>query len=116
MIQPRDRMYLKLMALPILFFFSAVFVEILLESFIKNAKGPLLYLADPINIAIPYLMFILLVAGLGFAVHSIYTWWVWQSGKGECCHVCGGIVRLRDGRYGLFWHCLACGKNRNSGR
>lgn len=35
----------------------------------------------------------------------------WEQGKGASCPSCGGMVTERDGRYGPYMKCLACGRN-----
>ncbi|MCP5197559.1 MAG: hypothetical protein H6974_12380 [Gammaproteobacteria bacterium] len=46
------------------------------------------------------------------AIYQTYTLWKWRRGSIGCCFSCGGIVAQKYGRYGLYEHCLACGKNR----
>jgi len=37
--------------------------------------------------------------------------WLWTQGKTDFCDNCGGMVSVRNGCYGPYAHCLACGKN-----
>ena len=50
--------------------------------------------------------------GLLWFLKETYTLWLWHQGKVNLvCPYCAGIVVHRNGRYGPYIHCLACGKN-----
>jgi len=45
------------------------------------------------------------------------TFRLWQWGKGadvETCHSCGCMVSHKNGRYGPYYKCLACGSNKST--
>lgn len=47
------------------------------------------------------------------ALYRTFQLWRWQQGKTDACRSCGGMVVVRDGRYGLYSRCLACGETRS---
>ena len=54
----------------------------------------------------------IITGGLGWFLVRTYALWKWHQGKARTiCPNCGGMVSHRNGRYGPYIHCLACGKN-----
>jgi hypothetical protein len=47
-----------------------------------------------------------------WSICQILKFWRWKQGEGEFCHSCGGMVVYKEGRYGPYFKCLACNKNR----
>ena len=47
-----------------------------------------------------------------WALHNTWRLFKWERGDNNepYCHVCGGLVDMKNGRYGLYYKCLACGK------
>jgi hypothetical protein len=48
---------------------------------------------------------------LSFGLSS-YKLWQWENCSGDSCSRCGGIALLKLGRYGPYFHCIACNRNR----
>lgn len=47
------------------------------------------------------------------AAYQGFRLWRWSAGRADCCDNCGGMLsEPRDGRYGPYVRCLACGKGR----
>lgn len=72
-----------------------------------NVVGQILYYLD---------WFSLLVMTLALLVFIWQTYRLWQFENGKidnCCHVCGGIVSEKHGRWGAYYKCLACSNNRS---
>jgi len=75
--------------------------------YVTDLVGQLLYYLDWIG------LFVMAIALLGF-IWQTYRLWQWENGNiDNCCHVCGGIVSERSGRWGDYYKCLACGNNRS---
>jgi hypothetical protein len=57
----------------------------------------------------------LLTCSLISGANNALRFWRWYQGDSseECCCFCGGLVNQKDGRYGLYYKCLACGKTRS---
>lgn len=108
-------MLLRLFALPFVLLLVALATLWFLGSFLPNQleNTPFASLAQhAIAFSLPAF---LLVSGAAavIAAYQGFQLWRWHEGKTDCCHNCGGMVRVRDGRYGLYMHCFACGKNRS---
>jgi hypothetical protein len=51
---------------------------------------------------------LLCASGLAITISS-YQLWKWEKGEAlETCHICGGMVLEKSGRFGLYYKCLAC--------
>jgi hypothetical protein len=47
-------------------------------------------------------------------VWQAFRLWKWTNCEmGNICYYCGGIVTEREGRFGSYFKCLSCGKNRS---
>jgi hypothetical protein len=57
--------------------------------------------------------YILSAAALLVALYQGFQLWRWHEGKADVCQNCGGMVAMRDGRYGPYVRCLACGTTRS---
>ncbi len=45
---------------------------------------------------------------------QVYELWQWQKGKRYSYHSCGGLVALKNGRYGLYYKYYACSASRSA--
>jgi hypothetical protein len=118
----KEKMILRLYRVPIFFFIGTLFflfLEILVPEYQENSLNtplsPLLIsLKQNIEMGCLWgsLIFTVLLC-LSF-LYSSYRYWKWYEGdNAETCRVCGGITTYRDGRFGPYYNCLACGKNRS---
>jgi hypothetical protein len=110
-----DRMLLRLFALPLVLLLVALATLWLLGSFVPDQLGNTLFAGlgqQAIGLSLPAFL-LLSGAAAVIAAYQGFQLWRWHEGKTDCCHYCGGMVTVRDGRYGLYVHCLACGKNRS---
>lgn len=55
----------------------------------------------------------MLAVGVIWAVYSSFRLYNWYKGNSETCYDCGGLTTQRNGRYGLYHKCLACGSTRS---
>lgn len=109
-----NKMLFRMFALPIFFLVLAVFGLYFLGDFVPNRlseSAVLEGLASGSRTAAPWVGAGLLLASLVLFVVRFYRLWHWSQGYSDCCFACGGIVDHRNGRYGRYKHCLACGKN-----
>ncbi len=57
---------------------------------------------------------LVMLLGLLWGIWQTYRLWQWENGNiDNCCHVCGGIVIEKRGRWGAYYKCLACSNNRS---
>lgn len=115
-ISREDKMWIRLFAPPLAL---AAFVSVaaaLLSLVIRDTieSGSMLapaamQLAQFIKV-VTGAVFVGVAAWLGYC---FYRAWAWYNQRGELCHYCGGIVSEKSGRFGLYHHCLQCGKNKS---
>jgi len=73
-------------------------------------------LADLITTAISMFSLLplaIIAWGILWLLWNLYRYWQWHEGKNQnVCPNCGGMITApREGRYGEYVKCLACGKN-----
>lgn len=112
-----NRMILRLYAYPILLLIGSFLAMYILGSFISNQLSQtslFLGIGDQTKSFAPTVGLILLGASLLWGLFSSFELWQWFNGRGgETCHNCGGMtVYHPNGRYGPYFKCMACGKNR----
>ena len=61
------------------------------------------------NITTPFLF----IASLITTIHCTWELWQLENGKSEGCYNCGGIVDMKNGRYGLYYKCRICNRTRS---
>jgi len=61
----------------------------------------------------PIVLSVCILGSVVLALAQTYSYWRWTGGHTESCSNCGGMVTHKNGRYGFYVHCLACGKNRS---
>jgi len=109
------RMLLRLYMFPILLFIGSLIVSYILGTILPNGfSGNFSILGEKARSITPIAGVSLLgFSGLWFIVNS-YKLWQWDRGNGyDACHVCGGLTSYHaNGRYGPYFKCMACGKNR----
>lgn len=110
-----NRMLLRLFALPLvlvlaalaLLWFFGLLVPDMLDSKILAGLGE-----QSAELALP--VFLIAIGGaVLIALYQGLQLWRWHQGKTDVCHNCGGMVAMRNGRYGPYVRCLACGKKRS---
>lgn len=52
------------------------------------------------------------LAAAGLVLHATFRTVQWRRGRGQLCDTCFGPTRHKEGRYGPYLKCLACGTNR----
>lgn len=114
----RNRMLLRLYAIPLLLAVAAVVVLWVLGLVVPDLFAGSPYLAalglKAQGLALPVSGGFVVAATLA-GVWQTVRWWRWNTGRADFCHNCGGMVQDRDGRRGRgpYVHCLACGTNRS---
>jgi hypothetical protein len=113
-----DRMLLRLYAYPILLLVASPTAGYFLGVWIPSRfAGPVIeQLGQQAASIAPWISGGLLIGSLLWGAYSTLRFWRWYQGTSEetCCHVCGGLVDMKEGRYGLYYKCLACGKTRSA--
>lgn len=61
----------------------------------------------------PMVLLVCILVSVIWALAQTYSYWRWTGGHTDNCSNCGGMVTHKNGRYGFYVHCLACGKNRS---
>jgi hypothetical protein len=115
-LNPETRMFIRLYIRPILFLLVAFILEIMGDIFQDNAfnNPKLTELSHIISTVLLWGSLAFLFLCLLSFLHSTYRYWKWYNGNdAEICHVCGGMVTYKDGKYGPYYKCLGCGKNRS---
>ena len=110
-----DRMIFRLYIVPSLLLFASLASSWLFGEAIPDhlAKSKILYgLASTSYKFASWVSLCLLAASLIGYVAQSYKLWQWRNCRGDFCVNCGGIAVARNGRYGPYYHCLACGINR----
>jgi hypothetical protein len=116
---PIEKMIFRLYAIPFLLLLGSLFADYFLGDWLPSRFAGVMIisqLSEKASSFAPWASGGLLVLSLAWAAHSSWRLWKWQQGgNGEpCCHVCGGLMDLHDGRYGLYYRCLACGNTRKA--
>lgn len=113
------KMLIRLFIFPILFVLGALFLEILSGSSEDNIfkTSYLTGLSQFFYAGCLWLSLALFALFWITFFYASYRYWKWYNGDDtEICHVCGGMVTGKDGKYGSYYKCLACGTNRSSNR
>ena len=97
---------LLVLALVVLLFLG-IFVPDLLTTKLLSPLG-----AQARGLALPA-CYALSAVGVLVGLYQAFQLWRWHEGKVDMCHNCGGMVVMRDGRYGPYVRCLACGTTRS---
>jgi hypothetical protein len=113
-----NKMLFKLYAFPILLLVGSLIVPYILSTVIPNhfAQSAILTgIGKQTQSIAPMAGLILLGASLLWGLFSSFELWQWTKGRGgETCHNCGGMTEYHpNGRYGPYFKCIACGKNRS---
>lgn len=112
----RDRMLFRLFALPLFLLVMAVVTLWFLGWFVPGQFSASPFLAplgqQAQRLALP-ICCVLTGAATIAATYQTVRVWLWTAGKTDSCDNCGGMVRYRNGRYGPYMRCLACGMNRS---
>jgi hypothetical protein len=111
-----DRMLLRLFAVPLILLLSAPVALWLLGSYIPSEFAGK-FIIDGLgqqaaSLALPA-CWVLVGLATVVAIYQSVRLWLWSSGKTDSCHHCGGMISAREGRYGPYVRCLACGANRS---
>lgn len=114
-----DRMLWRLSMLP-LFLFGAGIVACLLFGWIVpsilSGSSALVGVVGMSKDAAPWALAGFFVAGSAVAIYQLFQFIHWHQGKTDVCPQCGRLVSgIRNGRYGPYVKCLACGKNNSVG-
>lgn len=113
-----DRMVLKLFLGPLFLLIAASAAMFILGNAIPSilASAPLLReVASLSRQAAPWAGLALFLWALAWGANSSYKLWRWQRGEIDTCHQCGCITNyIPEGRYGPYYKCLGCGKNRSA--
>lgn len=112
------KMFIRLYLCSFLLLLGALFLSVIGGDYQENAEPTLLTglneLFDMISL---WGSLILLVLCLITFLFSSFRYWKWYKGdESEVCHVCGGMITDKDGKYGPYYKCLACGSNRSINR
>ncbi len=108
-------MLIRLFALPIQFLLGSVASAVLLGWFIPGQfedKALLAPLATALEGWTWYVSGGLLLLAVLFSILPVWRLWQRQHGEGDLCALCTGIMRHKDGRWGPYLQCLACGHKR----
>jgi hypothetical protein len=112
----QNKMLLRLYTMPLLFLVGT-FIVLIAESILPAATATPNMYTGIINVLYMVLWWAsLLLLGAACITFLYYTFLLWKWDKGEAaemCHVCGGMVTDRNGKYGPYYKCLACGTNRS---
>jgi len=113
------KMFIRLYIHPILFLLGALFFSIIGGDYQENvgkSSSPTA-VDQAIDMISLWGSLLLLVLGVLTFLYSSYRYWKWYNGDdSENCYVCGGMVTYKDGKYGPYYKCLGCGKNRSEYR
>jgi hypothetical protein len=110
-------MLLRVFVLPAMLLLGSLASAILLSWFIPDqfSKSELLTpLAKLIKDNSSYVSGGLLLAAAVCSIVPGWRLWQWRQQKGDLCHMCGGIMDHKNGRWGPYLHCLVCGNNRGN--
>lgn len=106
-------MLLRLYAMPLIILSMAFIAFLFFCWFIPNQFGGSQFLSllgqKAAGFAPTAFLFLSLVA-LVWSLFSSYLFLQWYNGNSDVCGHCSGIVTIKNGRHGIYKHCLACGK------
>jgi len=111
------KMFIRLYIRPFLLLLGALLFSIIDGDYQENVSKPSSPIAvdQVIDMISLWGSLLLLVLSCLTFLYSSFTYWKWYKGdETEVCHVCGGMITDKDGKYGLYSKCLACGTNRSS--
>tara|TARA_R110002049_G_scaffold29552_14_gene100439 strand:- start:6615 stop:6926 length:312 start_codon:yes stop_codon:yes gene_type:complete len=103
--------------MPMLVLILGVTISLFLSVFIPHQLSQSQIFTSIVNGAIklaPLVLYSSLFISAIWSLIQTYQLWQWKKGNTEVCFNCGGLVTQKDGRYGAYSHCLACGKNRSN--
>jgi hypothetical protein len=109
------KMLLRLYAIPLIILSIEFIALFFLGWFIPNqfdGSQLLLLLGQKAAGFAPTAFVFLCLVSLIWSLFSSYTFLQWYNGNSDICDHCIGIVTVKNGRHGIYKHCLACGKNR----
>ncbi|WP_431065702.1 hypothetical protein [Methylotuvimicrobium sp.] len=108
----QNKMLLRLYAMPLLFLVGT-FIVLIAEDILQAATATP-YMFNVLYMALWWVSLLLLGVACITFLYSTFLLWKWDKGEAaEMCHICGGIVTDRNGKYGPYYKCLACGANRS---
>lgn len=111
-----NKMLIQLFLMPMVLSFSSTAVLHISTSYLPERLGSNYMFSaviESITKAGAWASLAMLAVGLIWAVHSSLRLYNWYKGNSEACYNCGGLTTQRDGRYGLYHKCLACGSTRS---
>lgn len=111
-----DRMLIKLFAMPVLLLVGSLTAMWFLGNYIPDVFNQTPLFANVVKRsahAAPYVGAALFIWAVMQGIGKALVLRAWLRGECDSCSRCGGIVDTRMGRYGIYDHCLACGKNRS---
>ncbi|MDD5277336.1 MAG: hypothetical protein PHR16_14805 [Methylovulum sp.] len=101
------KMLIRLYALPILFLLGSLMLMVFTEE--RQENRLLAGVFELLNNVALWLSLILFVLFVITGLYASFLYWRWRDGKfQEICHVCGGMVVEKYGRFGAYSKCLAC--------
>jgi len=108
----RERMIIRLFQWPVVVLLLTLLSYWFLGDLVPSRFASSAYLSalgeESVRVASSVLAIGLLVVVVS-AMYQGFRLWNWSLGNGEICGHCGGMVTLKDGRYGPYTQCLACG-------
>jgi hypothetical protein len=113
----QDKMISRLLRWPILLMAVSAIISVFLQDWQPLGTNPVI---APLGQVIAFLVYAgsfgMGLFAVGWFARNTWRLWRWVQGTSseQCCHVCGGMVDLKDGRYGLYYKCLACGNTRSA--
>ena len=112
----QTKMLIRLYALPSLFLIGALLLIFMTGQYHGDRAG--VSLSETINAIIYECEWwgstVLLIISCGIFIYSSFRLWKWENGTDtEICHMCGGMQTVKNGRFGAYYKCLACGFNRS---
>ena len=104
------RLYIR----QILLLLFDIFVQFMANNLVETGKANAMVaiIATGIAPTVYWASIGLMARSVLWVLHSTWRLWKWEHGDSNepCCHICGGLVDIKNGRYGLYYKCLACGK------
>lgn len=112
-----NKMIIKLYLFPILLLIGSLVIPFIFNTVVPNhfAQSTMLSgIGKQTQSIAPIAGLILLGASTLWTLFSSFELWQWFKGSGgETCHKCGGMTKYHpNGRWGPYYKCMACGKNR----